>query len=144
MKTQLDIFRTPLPDFQRVDYLLLPDSDKWYQRTLAPVGFNRMPEQLTVEETQDRDNIKADKIVRGRQRLNQYLFFTGIRPTPHPRLFVGNDYNSKSKKRSLVLFAFSRDNVSMAVFYFRSIMKKGKPLENFLTQFIKKMETGKL
>lgn len=131
----------PFPEFIRLDYILQEDP-RWYQQSVCPPGFNRLPVELTVEEKQDH-NIQAPKVIRGRIRGKEYTFFTGIRPTPDPLVHYGDHYTGRGKK-SLILFRFSENSRSFAVYYFRSFHCSGKKRDNFIREFILRLNNGVL
>lgn len=123
-----------IPQYQKVHFRLNRDSG-YFMLTSAPPGFTAMPDELRHEETQDRKNIQADHVLRGRVRNGKYIFFTGLRPTPSPRMFTGNKLE-KNRKRSLILFRFSEKGDELTAFYFPFFLPAGKLLTDIVREFL--------
>jgi hypothetical protein len=90
----------------------------WYTCTHCPPGFNKVPNELTVEDTAKRDLIKSSQIIRSRKVNGKYPFFTGIRPTAFPGVYTGD--HKGSKKNSFCLFVFSNSNERFTLYFFNS------------------------
>jgi hypothetical protein len=110
----------------------------YYERVSAPIGFEKIPTELKVENTQRREHIRADFICRGRIKNGNYTFFTGLLPVEgSPYIFFGDHYHpNESQKNSFVLFQFSPGNEYMTINYFNHFKvypnKRGKFISDFL------------
>ena len=67
----------------------------WYFQTSAPPGFTKVPAELRVEETQRRDIVGAETIIRSRQVKGRYPFFTGLRQTEFSGLYYGDYFERR-------------------------------------------------
>jgi hypothetical protein len=85
----------------------------YYQLVECPIGFNKLPKELKIEPTQRPDLISngANDILRGRIKVGNYTFFTGLRHM-YGRKFYGNkEVQIKGKKwRMLIVAEVSGDN----------------------------------
>lgn len=129
------------PEFHRIDFVR-KDESRWFDLSAAPVGFNRLPADLTIEERQ-LPVIQAPKIIRGRQEAGKYLFFTGIRPTPHPLVWFG-DHRPGKVRKSIIVFCFAPNGRSFTAYYFRSFYVSGEKRERFLAEFIRRFQNDLL
>ena len=95
----------------------------WFSQTSAPPRFTKVPVELRVEETQRRDIVGADKIIRSRQIDGRYLFFTGLRQTEFSGLFYGDYFERRpngTKVNSFLLFHFTEGNQCLTIHFFNS------------------------
>lgn len=122
------------PNHQSIRYQLNRDSG-YFNLTSAPPGFTALPEDLKLEVTQRRDNIQADQVLRGRIKGKKYTFFTGLRPTPSPRMFTGNKLEGNGKK-SLIIILFSEKGDEFTAFYFPMFLPAGDLLKRIVTEFL--------
>jgi len=131
--------------FSFADYILLRfkfnfDSG-YYERFDAPPGFKKLPFDLTFENTQRGDKIDAPYILRGRRTGNFYSFLTGLRNTPHKRIFYGDDGYKNSRSKSFLFAVFTRDSVTMDIYFFNCFYphnstQRERIIQEFVEQFI--------
>ncbi len=123
-------FKTPVSKI--VIYHLNKDSN-YYELHTQPPGFNRLPNELKVEDTQEpRIRKVANQIIQGRQHNGTRTFFTGMRETPVKQTFFGDDGYTRPNKKSFVLFQFNNDCTRLKVHYFPGFI----PLKPMREQFI--------
>ena len=51
---------------------------RYYDRVECPLGFEKIPPELKIEETRRPDIILSKTVIHGRISGGKYLFFTGI------------------------------------------------------------------
>jgi hypothetical protein len=106
------------------------------------VAFNKIPNELKVEDTQKEIIRKqgANEIIRGRIKNNKYTFLTGLIPLKNSNsIFFGNNYEyvGKQKKTSLIVFVFSNSNNTLTVYYFNNFYKDNRNERiDFVNDFI--------
>ena len=130
-----------IPEFKTIIYNL-NTSTGYYEKRPDRIPFNKLPNELKVEETQD-ERIKrngAKEIIRGRIKDKKYTFFTGLIPCKYTDLFRGDHYEfiQVQKKNSLVLFNFSNDNRLLTVYFFNHFTVYPSALDLFINEFWKK------
>lgn len=102
----------------------------WYVKEPQRIAFNRLPERLKVEETQD-PNIRANgarEVIHGPQVRGKWPFFTGLVPFGVPGWYEGNAYTYRSGQgtRSLVLFRFTQRDAVLTLFHFTGWYLQGR------------------
>jgi hypothetical protein len=128
--------------YKTITYPLNQNSG-YYEKQPTLVGFNKIPNELKVEETQ-KDIIRqqgANEIIRGRIKNNKYTFLTGLIPLYNSTtVYFGNNYEyvGKQKKTSLIVFKFSDSNRMLDVYYFNNFYKDNRNeridfVNNFIT-----------
>jgi hypothetical protein len=126
-----------IPKYKHLVYRM-NDHVGYYETRTAPPGFTKLPYDLKVEETQRKDIIKADNVIRGRLKNGKYTYFTGLRPASVDQWFTGDHselYKGKRSK-SLVLFNFSPDNTMLNVYFFPGYYKfDPKRINTFVETF---------
>lgn len=124
-----------MPEVKIITYQLNTDSN-YYELHSQPPGFNRLPNELQVQDSIDSKMIErgAKQVVQGRQKNGKKTFFTGMRPTPDKLFLFGDDgyFLPKNKKKSFVLFQFNNDCTRLTVHYFKGYI----PLKPIREQFI--------
>lgn len=124
----------------------LNEENNYYHKEPQLTPFEKLPQELKVEETQ-KDFLNkqgANQIIRGRVRNGKYLFFTGlIKLVDRERVFFGNNYESIQGKKitSLIVFEFSVDYKVMTVYYFNHFYKDNRTERiEFVSGFIKSLK----
>lgn len=122
-----------LAEAKVVTYHYNPDS-KYYELQKQPPGFNRLPNELQVQDSQTREMKErgAEQVIQGRTVNGKRTFFSGMRATPDKRSFFGDDGYTQQPKKSFCLFRFSSDSMTLTVHYFRGFI----PLKPMREQFI--------
>lgn len=114
----------------------------YYEKQPLLVPFNKIPNELKVEDTQKETIRKqgANEIIRGRIKNNQYTFLTGLIPLNNSNtIYFGNNYEfiKKQKKTSLIVFVFSNSNNTLTVYYFNNFYKDNRNERiDFVNDFI--------
>ena len=132
------------PENYTIEYRLNTISGR-YEKQPMRIEFNKLPNELKVERTQDKRIIAngANEIITGRIKGGKREFFTGIIPVASTsNFYFGNDYtfNNGTKKNSLVVFRFSEDNRQLTVYYFNSFYKDSRQeREKFVRLFINRV-----
>jgi hypothetical protein len=132
------------PENYTIEYRLNTISGR-YEKQPMRIEFNKLPNELKVELTQDKRIIAngANEIITGRIKGGKREFFTGlISITGFKNFYYGNDYtfNNGTKKNSLVIFKFSEDNRQLIVYYFNSFYKDSRQeREKFVQLFINRL-----
>lgn len=121
---------------------LLESETGYYHLISQPPGFNRIPNELKVEDTKDPRIISqgANQIIRGRQRNKRYLYFSGMRPTPRFNVFYGDDGYTRPQNRSLVLFIFSPDCSRIELHYFQGYMIYPPRIDQFIKNYLERLK----
>jgi len=127
-------------DFKELVYINNPRTG-YFEKQPQRIAFNKMPFELKVEPTQQKNIIAngATELIRSRQLNKKYLFFTGMIKTPCANWYFGNDYEYLKglKKLSLVIFFFAADNTTLKVFYFNHFHKdSAQQRAKFVNDFI--------
>ena len=128
------------PRAKIITFLLEPETG-YYRLISQPPGFNRIPNELKVEDTQRPDILTrgANLTIRGRQRNKRFLFFTGMLPTPFQNVFVGDDGYLRPQKKSMVLFIFSPDSSRLDLHYFQGFTIYPPHREQFIRNYLKRI-----
>ncbi len=125
-----------IPETKVLTYQLNTLSN-YYELHTQPPGFNRLPKELKVEDTQNPAmKERAKQLIRGRQNNGKYLFFTGLRDTKTTRFYFGDDGYTRPQKKSFVLFHFNNDCTRLTVYYFSGFMPLKPMREQFIQTFI--------
>jgi len=106
----------------------------YYELHTQPPGFNRLPAELQVQDSQSRPMIErgALQVIQGRIENKKRTFFTGMRPTPDKNTFFGDDGYTRPRKKSFCLFQFNNDCTRLTTHYFPGFT----PLKPMREQFI--------
>ena len=135
------------PDCKKLVYKLNSET-RYYERISSPLGFEKLPTELKVEETQRKEQINSRLVCRGRIRGGTYTFFTGLLPVEsNSRFYFGDHYHPKEKqKNSFILFQFSEGNEYLTVYYFNHFKvypsKRGEFISGFLRRGLIETEKG--
>ena len=116
----------------------------YFEMTRGTIGFNKVPNELKIEETQKKGLIKSDYLIRGRIKDGKYLFFTGILQTNFKNWFFGDFYEIRHgiKKNSFILFHFSQDQTRFEMFFFNHFKLYPKNREHFINGFLSFLRRG--
>jgi hypothetical protein len=120
-----------LPNHTILGYRL-NDVTGWYVQTdcSRPV-FSHLPDELKTESSNQPFLIKqgATECIKGRQKRYS-KFFTGLRKTAYPGLFIGDNI---ADKPSIIFFDFSHDRAVLTVVYIGGYKVFPKVLKTFTT-----------
>jgi hypothetical protein len=94
------------PDYKYLQFSLNPETG-YFQMTRGELGFTKVPNELKVEETQNRQQIKSDFIIRSRIKNGKYLFFTGIIQTHFPCLVFRGLLRNKERDQTEQFYPLS-------------------------------------
>lgn len=121
------------PIVKVVTYKLNTDSN-YYELQTQPPGFNRLPNELQVQDSQTKSMIErgALQVIQGRIVNMKRTFFSGMRPTPGKNTFFGDDGYTRPTKPSFCLFQYNNDCTRLTIHYFPGF----KPLKPMREQFI--------
>lgn len=119
----------------------LNSENHFYKLVEAPPGFKKLPDELLFEETQIEEKIPAPFVLRSRIVKGRYLFLTGLRVTPHKRIFYGDNGYKNPKQKSLLFAVFSRDRVTMEIYFFNNFYplnptQREKIIHSFIQPFL--------
>ncbi len=119
----------------------------WFVRVPELVPFRKIPDELTVEETQDDTPRRngAGNVIRGRhQRAGRFLFYTGLRPTHRPGWFAGDacEFVGRQKVKSTLLFEFSADYSTLAVHWFDRYHVWPTEVPRLLDNYLRNTQAG--
>lgn len=123
----------------KVHVYILNDETGYYVLNSSPVGFDKLPGELKVEDTRQRQQIRSDKICRGRIKDGRYLFFTGMIQVGKGNLYFGDHFEfvNGSKKNSFILFRFSSDQTEMTIYFFNHFKVYPGKRAKFISEFLK-------
>ena len=134
------------PEYKYLEFSFNSETG-YFQLTRGELGFTKVPNELKVEETQNRQQIKSDFIIRSRIKNGKYLFFTGIIQTHFPAWYFGDFYKIKNgiKRNSFILFHFSQDRTGFEMYFFNHFKlypdRRGYFIRDFINSLNKKGET---
>jgi hypothetical protein len=126
------------PLFFTVQYTL-NEVTGYYDLISCPPGFNKTPNELLIEETWNKGQIKSNMVLRGRIEAGKYKYFTGLLPIKE-NWYFGDHYliTAKGKQNSLNLFHFTPDSKSFSLMYFPGFKLYPSQRGIFFTQFFLK------
>lgn len=128
---------TPAPDHK---YLIFEfnQETRYYQMIRGEFGFQKVPNELKLEETQKRDLIRSDYIIRSRIKDGKYLFFTGLLQTNFENWYFGDFFETRNgiKRNSFILFHLSPDQTKLELFFFNHFKLYPKRRGLFIRDFI--------
>ena len=84
-----------MPEFKTIKYNLL-DSGIWYKSEPQLIPFKKLPEEVKIEETQDK-KINAPFVITSHVKGGKYEFFTGLQPINN-QWYLGNHAAFKNGK----------------------------------------------
>jgi len=124
----------------------LNDETGYYELNSSPLGFDKLPNELKVEDTRQRQQIRSDKICRGRIKDGRYLFFTGLIQVGKGNLYFGDhfEFENGSKKNSFILFRFSSDQKEMTIYFFNHFKVYPGKRAKFISDFLKSLSKSPL
>ena len=126
---------TYLPASHRLTFTLDPDRGRYLVKECEP-GFCKVPRELIVEDRRFNQKIDANFIVRGpdtskkegtgkegtgKRSGRKINFFTGLQPTAHTGIYIGNILTfgrGGSRVRNGILIRFTTDAGRMTLLYF--------------------------
>jgi hypothetical protein len=125
------------PDFKHLLFDLNPETG-YFEMIRGEMGFQKVPAELKLEETQKKGLIKSDYLIRGRIRNGKYLFFTGIIQTDFNTWYFGDFFEIKHgiKRNSFILFHFSTDLVRFEMFFFNHFKLYPEQRAQFIRNFV--------
>jgi excisionase family DNA binding protein len=131
------------PQFKTVTYQL-NDETNYYQKVSCDIGFNKLPDELKIEETRRPEQIHSSQIIRGRIKNGRYLFFTGLLTTEFPDFFFGDHYEfvNGNKKNSFVLFHFSKDKKYLNAYFYNHFKVYPKRRKTFIREQVEQIKKG--
>ena len=119
-----------LPASHRLTFVLDADRGRYLVKECEP-GFSRVPRELIVEDRRFNDDIQANFILRGpntekkekpgKRSGRKITFFTGLQPTAHTGVYLGNVLTfgrDSSRVKNGVLVRFATDAGRMSLLYF--------------------------
>lgn len=106
----------------------------YYELHTQPPGFNRLPNELQVQDSWDKKMIErgALQVIQGRIVNKKRTFFSGMRTTTDKNTTFGDDGFTRPQKPSFCLFQFNNDCTRLTIHYFPGF----KPLKPMREQFI--------
>ena len=123
----------------RVFLFALDSETKIYQFKTGDIGFCKVPKELFVESIRHPETIKAETLIRGRERSGgRYKFQTGLRRISH-FLYYGDYFEVINGKRtkSFILFSFSPDLVELTIHFFNNFFLYPRSRAKFVTNYLK-------
>jgi hypothetical protein len=131
--------------FYKTIYYNLNCENGYYQKEPQLVPFNKLPNDLKVEETQ-KEIIRrqgANELIHGRIKNGKYTFLTGLIPIKeNSPVYFGNNFEivEGRKRTSLIVFVFSNENKKLTVYYFNCYYKDNRNERiAFVTEFIQSL-----
>lgn len=126
-----------LPEHKELKYKFNSET-RYYEQTNAPLSFTKVPFDLKVEETQRKDIIKSNYIIRSRIKNGKHKFFTGLKPTGYKNQYYGDHYEyvKGKKKNSFIIFQFSDNKRELTVYFFNHFTLYPKERLKFITNFM--------
>jgi|GEM_PF-3573676 len=119
---------------------LLNDENGYYQKVSAPMGFNKIPTELKVENAIREDYQKrgATFIIRSRQVGGKHPFKTGLISTGFKGWYFGDHYHpNEREKNSFCLFHFNEAQTELTIYYFNHVKIYPNERESFITDFVR-------
>jgi len=133
------------PECKTIEYILNTSSG-YYEKQPNRIVFNKLPNELKVEQTREKKIRQngANEVIHGRIRGGKYLFFTGLIPTGINNLFRGDhvEFIRGEKKKSLVLFEFLDNDRLLKVYFFNHYQIYKGRLEEFIQTFPNTLKKG--
>lgn len=128
---------TQAPDHKHLNFEYNPQT-RYYQMTKGEIGFLKVPNELKLEETQKKELIQSDFIIRSRIKDGKYQFFTGLLKTNFENWYFGDHFEVRHgiKKNSFILFHFTPDHTTLEIFYFNHFKLYPKRRGAFIREFI--------
>jgi hypothetical protein len=136
--------KTP-PQFKVVTYQL-NEATNYFERTSCEIGFEKLPLELKVEDTQRPEIIHSSQIIRGRIKNGKKSFFTGLLPTQFLNLFFGDHFEriNGEKKNSFILFNFENENRDLTIFFFNHYKLYPKRRESFIGEQVEQINLKRI
>jgi len=128
---------TQAPDHKHLIFEFNQET-RYYQMIRGEIGFLKVPNELKLEETQKKDLIRSDYIIRSRIKDGKYLFFTGLLKTNFENWYFGDHYEIRHgiKRNSFILFNLSPDQTKIELFFFNHFKLYPKRRSYFIRDFI--------
>lgn len=111
----------------------------YYEKKTSPLGFEKLPLELKVEETRKPDQIHSKLICRGRIKNGKYLFFTGLLPVGGAVYFGDHYHPTEKQKNSFIIFRFSNNNQVLTIHYFNHFKVYPNKRAKFISEFLKRL-----
>ena len=112
-----------------------------YEKTEGREQFSKIPDELFIDEIRHPEKIVAEKIIRGRERVDKtYKFQTGIRPIGIGT-YYGDHYEFKNGKKvnSFVLFRFLSGGESLEVHFFNAYKLFPRVRKKFASSYLQSL-----
>lgn len=129
------------PQIKVVEYQF-NDETNYFDRTSCELGFQKLPEELKIEDTRKPEQIHASQIIRGRIKNGKYLFFTGLLPTDFSGFSFGDHYEYVNgiKKNSFVLFHFTNQNKNLTAYFYDHYKIYPKRRKKFISEQVEQIK----
>jgi len=129
------------PIVKVITYNLNTDSN-YYELKSQPPGFNRLPYELQVQDSQSKSMIErgALQVIQGRIVNKRRTFFSGMRPTTYKNTFMGDDGYNRRRKPSFCLFLFNNDCTRLTIHYFPGFIPLKPMREQFIQTCLKQLK----
>ncbi len=127
------------PQYQKHIYKV-NEISRYFEKTLAPVGFIKLPNEFKLEppQRQDYQNLGVRFILKSRMVNGKHLFQTGLIFAGVEGWFFGDHYHPKeSQKNSFCLFRFNKPSSEITVYYFNHFKLYPNKRADFINGFIK-------
>ena len=125
------------PDYKHLLFTLNPETG-YFEMIRGEMGFIKVPNELKLEPTQKREQIKSDYLIRSRQKDGKFPFFTGLLQTGFSSWYFGDFYEIKHgiKRNSFILFHFSNDLTRFEMFFFNHYKLYPDKRAQFIRDFV--------
>jgi len=132
---------TQAPDYKHLIFEYNPQT-RYYQMAKGEIGFLKVPNELKLEETQKKELIRSDFIIRSRIKDGKYQFFTGLLKTNFENWYFGDFFETRNgiKRNSFILFHFTTDQTKIELFFFNHFKLYPKKRGLFIRDFITKLK----
>jgi hypothetical protein len=132
-----------LPDYKTIRYTL-NTTNNWYQLQLKPDSFKKLPEELKIRPVICPSMKKqAENLIEGRTVNKRKTFFTGLSATRFENLFSGDDGYNQPKKKSFILFHFSKDKTVLICYFFNDYTPPATLRVQFIETFRQSIKQNK-
>jgi hypothetical protein len=137
METNVQTTGKRTPDHKHLSFKLDRESG-YFQMIRGEMGFQKVPDELKVEETRRKEIIKSDFIIRSRIKDGKYSFFTGLLKTNFDNWYFGDFFEIRNgiKKNSFVLFQFTPDMTGLEIYFFNLFKLYPKRRGQFVRDFV--------
>jgi hypothetical protein len=130
---------TGVPDYKKV-VLRFNSETAWFERVTCPIGFNKVPTELKLEDSQREDykRIGAKLFIRSQTVNKQREFQTGLIYTGRKGLYFGDHFRPKENPaNSFCLFYINESNTELTVYYFNHFKVYPKQRERLIELIVR-------